>query len=64
MISSAAGAAVCDPLVATFVVLLFGGLLSQFLFRQHPLRRPIVRGIFLIALTVALLHAGVVPISR
>jgi small-conductance mechanosensitive channel len=61
MISSAAEVAVRDPLVATFVVLLFGGLLSQFLFRQHPLRRAIVRVIFLIALSVVLLHAGVVP---
>jgi small-conductance mechanosensitive channel/CRP-like cAMP-binding protein len=60
MISSAA-AAVHDPLVATLVILLFGGLLSQFLFRRYPLGRAIVRVIFLIALSVVLLHAGVVP---
>jgi len=64
MISSAAEVAVRDPLVATFVVLLFGGLLSQFLLRQHPLCCAIVRVIFLFALSVVLLHAGVFPMSR
>ena len=61
MISSSAGAAVRHPLLATLVILLIGGLLSQFLFRRHPLRRAIVRVIFLFALSVVLLHAGVVP---
>jgi small-conductance mechanosensitive channel/CRP-like cAMP-binding protein len=60
MISSAA-AAVRDPLVATLVILLIGVLLSQFLFHRHPLRRAIVRVIFLFALSVVLLHVGVVP---
>jgi small-conductance mechanosensitive channel len=61
MISSATGAAVNDPLVATLVILLFGGLLTHFVFRRHPLRRTIVRVTFLFALSVVLLRAGVVP---
>ena len=61
MLSSAPEIAVRDPLVAAFIVLLFGGILSQFLFRQHPLRRAIVRVISLFALSVVLLRAGVVP---
>ena len=60
MISSAAAAA-RDPLVVTLVILLIGGLLTHFLFRRHPLRRAIARVIFLIVLSVVLLHAGVVP---
>ena len=58
---SSAAAAVRDPLVSTLVILLIGVLLSQFLFRRHPLRRAIVRVIFLFALSVVLLHAGIVP---
>jgi hypothetical protein len=50
-----------DPLVATLVLLLFGGLLTHFLVRRYPLRRAILRVIFLIVLSVVLLHAGVVP---
>jgi hypothetical protein len=42
MISSAA-AAVRDPLTATLVILLSDWLLSQFLFRLHPLGRAVVR---------------------
>ncbi len=59
MISSAA-AAVRDPLVATLVILLSGWLL-QFSSRLHPLGRAVVRVIFLIALSIVLLYAGVVP---
>src|ERR1700739_221346 len=57
----AAAAAVRDPLVITLVVLLLGGLLTHLLFRRHPLSRATLRVIFLIVLTVVLLHAGVVP---
>ncbi len=38
-----------------------GGLLTHFLFRRHPLGRAMVRVIFLVVLTLVLLHAGVVP---
>src|SRR5580704_7543036 len=57
----AAAAAVRDPLVITLVVLLLGGLLTHLLFRRHPLSRATLRVIFLVALTIVLLHAGVVP---
>src|SRR5215813_1648561 len=57
----AAVAAVRDPLVVTLAVLLLGGLLTHLLFRRHPLSRATLRVIFLVILTVVLLHAGVVP---
>jgi hypothetical protein len=57
----AATAAVRDPLVVTLAVLLLGGLLTHLLFRRHPLSRATLRVIFLVALTIVLLHAGVVP---
>jgi hypothetical protein len=57
----AAVAAVRDPLVVTLAVLLLGGLLTHLLFRSHPLSRATLRVIFLIVLTIVLLHAGVVP---
>jgi small-conductance mechanosensitive channel len=57
----AAAAAVRDPLVVTLAVLLLGGLLTHLLFRRNPLSRATLRVIFLVALTIVLLHAGVVP---
>src|SRR5215472_9535018 len=57
----AAVAAVRDPLVITLAVLLLGGSLTHLLFRRYPLSRAILRVIFLVVLTVVLLHAGVVP---
>src|SRR5580704_11236907 len=57
----AAVAVVRDPLVVTLAVLLLGGLLTHLLFRSHPLSRATLRVIFLIVLTIVLLHAGVVP---
>jgi len=57
----AAVAAVRDPLVVTLAVLALGGLLTHFLFRRHSFRRAMVRVIFLVVLTIVLLHAGVVP---
>jgi hypothetical protein len=50
-----------DPLVITLIVFSLGGLLTHFLFRGHPLGRAMVRVIFLVALTVVLLYAGVIP---
>jgi small-conductance mechanosensitive channel len=58
---AAAAAAVRDPLVVTLFVFSLGGLLTHFLFRRHPLGRAMVRVIFLIVLTIVLLHAGIVP---
>ncbi len=58
---AAAAAAVRDPLVVTLFVFSLGGLLTHFLFRRHPLGRAMVRVIFLVVLTIVLLHAGIVP---
>src|SRR5215813_11942494 len=57
----AAAAAVRDPLVLTLFVLLLGGSLTHLLFRRHPLSRATLRVIFLVGLTIVLVHAGVVP---
>jgi small-conductance mechanosensitive channel/CRP-like cAMP-binding protein len=54
-------AAAMDPLVITLVVLALGGLVTHFVFRQRPFGRAVARVIFLLALTIALLKANVVP---
>jgi small-conductance mechanosensitive channel len=62
MFNDAIAAAVLRyPLVVTLLLFGLGGLLAHLLFRRHALARAIVRVIFLVALTVVLLHAGVVP---
>jgi len=58
---SAGMAAVRDPLVITLFVFSLLGLLTHVLFRRHPLSRALVRVIFLVVLSIVLLHAGVVP---
>ena len=58
------GAAAGDPLVLALGLFAIGGLLSHFLFRHHPLGRAIVRVVFLVVLTAALLRAGVVPYQK
>jgi small-conductance mechanosensitive channel len=50
-----------DPLVATLIILAIGGFLTHFKLRRHPLGRALVRVIFLVILSIVLLHAGVVP---
>jgi small-conductance mechanosensitive channel/CRP-like cAMP-binding protein len=50
-----------DPLVITLLVLAVGGVLTHLLFRRHPLGRAVARVIFLIALTIVLFRANVVP---
>jgi small-conductance mechanosensitive channel len=57
-------AAVRDPLVIALAIFCVGGLLAHLLFRAHPLRRAIVRVIFLLVLTVLLLHFGIVPYQK
>jgi small-conductance mechanosensitive channel len=54
-------AAVHDPLVAALAVFTLVGLLTHLLFRMHPLGRATTRVILLVALTIVLLEAGVVP---
>ena len=50
-----------DPLVVFLGLFAVGGTVTHWLFRRYPLGRAIVRVVFLILLTVALLHADVVP---
>jgi small-conductance mechanosensitive channel/CRP-like cAMP-binding protein len=50
-----------DPLVFTLVLLVLGVVASRVLFRRFPLGRAIIRVVFLVMLTVALLYAGIVP---
>jgi small-conductance mechanosensitive channel/CRP-like cAMP-binding protein len=50
-----------DPLVIILGVVAIGGLVTHFLFRRHPSGRAVIRVILLLLLTIALLHAGIVP---
>jgi len=50
-----------DPLVIISTLLAAGVVASRWLFRRYPLGRAIVRVVFLILLTLALLYAGIVP---
>jgi small-conductance mechanosensitive channel len=60
-LASAAEACARDPLVATLFIFAAAGALTHFLFRRNPLARALARVVFLLVLTVVLLHAGVVP---
>ncbi|HVH81353.1 MAG TPA: mechanosensitive ion channel domain-containing protein, partial [Stellaceae bacterium] len=50
-----------DPLVIVLGLFAVGVAASRLLFRRYPLGRAIVRVIFLILLTIALLRAGITP---
>jgi small-conductance mechanosensitive channel/CRP-like cAMP-binding protein len=54
-------AAAHDPLVVTLLLFCLGGLGLHFLIRRRPWARAVVRVVFLVVLTVILLHTGVVP---
>ena len=41
--------------------MVLGGLTTRFLFKHYPFTRAIVRVVFLILLTIILLHADIVP---
>jgi small-conductance mechanosensitive channel len=58
---SQAAEAIRDPLVVVLGLLVLGVVASDLFFRRHPMSRAGVRVIFLILLTVILLHADVVP---
>jgi small-conductance mechanosensitive channel/CRP-like cAMP-binding protein len=58
---NASEAAVQDPLVIVLGLLVLGALATYFLFKRHPIGRAIVRVIFLIMLTIALVRADIVP---
>ena len=53
--------AIDDPLVIIFAVFVLGGSAAYFLFQTRPISRAMVRVLFLIILTVAFTHAGIVP---
>ena len=50
-----------DPLLGAFVLMTTGALVSRLLFKQQPIWRAIVRVVFLLLLTLLLLHNGIVP---
>jgi small-conductance mechanosensitive channel/CRP-like cAMP-binding protein len=50
-----------DPLVVVLGLFVLGGLATYFLFKRHPTGRAMVRVVFLILLTIALVHADIVP---
>ena len=54
-------AAVRDPLVIILGLFILGGLATYLFFKRHPIWRAVVRVVFLILLTIALLHADIVP---
>jgi len=56
-----AGTLVSDPLVIVLGLFVAGLIASRFFFRKHPGGRAIVRVVFLILLTIALLDAEIVP---
>ena len=56
--------AVSDPLVITLVIFAMAGVLTHLMFRRYPLSRAVVRVMLLIALTIVLLRAGVVPYQK
>jgi small-conductance mechanosensitive channel/CRP-like cAMP-binding protein len=61
---AAVTAAARDPLVIALAIFSLGGLLTHLLFRGYPLRRAVVRVVFLLVLTVVLLDAGIVPYQK
>jgi small-conductance mechanosensitive channel/CRP-like cAMP-binding protein len=50
-----------DPLIIVLGLYVLGGLATYFFFRKHRIGRAAVRVVFLILLTIALVHADVVP---
>jgi small-conductance mechanosensitive channel/CRP-like cAMP-binding protein len=50
-----------DPLVVAFGLMILGGVTTHFLLKNYPFVRALVRVIFLILLTVVLVHADIVP---
>jgi small-conductance mechanosensitive channel len=50
-----------DPLIATFAVMALGVVAMRLLFIRHLVWRAITRVVFLIILTVLLMHDGIVP---
>jgi small-conductance mechanosensitive channel len=59
--SSVIETAVRDPLVVIFGIFALGGLAVHLFFKRHPIGRAIVRVVFLVLLTIALVRANIVP---
>ena len=55
------GEAAHDPLIIVLGLFILSGLATYLLFKRHPIGRAMVRVIFLIVLTIALVRADVVP---
>jgi small-conductance mechanosensitive channel len=60
-LSSITEPVVHDPLIVIVGIFIIFGLLAHFLFKEHPTARAIVRVIILLLITIALLHADIVP---
>jgi hypothetical protein len=58
---AAAEATARDPLIGAFVLMAVGVLVSRLLLKQQPIWRAIARVVFLVLLTLLLLHDGIVP---
>src|ERR1700730_11812970 len=50
-----------DPLAGAFALIAVGVLVSRLLLKQQPIWRAISRVVFLVLLTLLLLHGGIVP---
>ena len=50
-----------DPFVGAFALMAVGVLVSRLLLKQQPIWRAIARVVFLVLLTLLLLHGGIVP---
>ncbi|RXT56390.1 mechanosensitive ion channel protein [Bosea sp. Tri-44] len=50
-----------DPIVSTGILALVGAVVTRVLLRNHPTRRLVGQLVFFVALTVLLLHHGIVP---
>src|SRR5215469_4770902 len=60
-VASISEAVARDPLVIILGLFIVGGVATYLFFKRHPVGRAVVRVIFLIVLTVALVHADIVP---
>jgi small-conductance mechanosensitive channel/CRP-like cAMP-binding protein len=60
-LSNVADSAAGDPLVVILGLFILGGLATYFLFKRHPIGRAVVRVVYLILLSIAFLHADILP---
>jgi small-conductance mechanosensitive channel/CRP-like cAMP-binding protein len=60
-LASISDATARDPLVIVLGLFILVGLATYFFFKKHPIGHVVVRVVFLILLTIALVHADIVP---